>query len=394
MKSRTIIAALCIMVLFAPAVLASDYTDSLKLGKADIQSAGSLAFGPEAILFIGDSMGGSIFAIDTGDRTPGSASRIDIKGINEKVAAMLGTAADQILINDMAVNPISKKMYLAVSRGRGPSAAAVILRVDANGKIEEVSLDNIKHASVALGNAPASGEGRAAQNRLQTITDMAFVDGRVFVAGLSNEEFSSKLRSVEFPFGSANVGTSVEIYHGAHARLETNSPVRTFVPYSINNEPHILAAYTCTPLVTFPVSDLKPGQKILGRTIAELGNRNRPLDMIIYSKGGQDFILMSNSSRGVMKLPAANLDGYEHIDARVADKAGVDYETLEFTGVEQLESARRHACRDPVACREWLAGSRVDRASVVCRAIDRFSYLHGGTGWTRASNCFLWSYCE
>ena len=337
MKLRTITAALCIMVLFAPAVLASDYTDSLKSGKADIQSAGSLAFGPEAILFIGDSMGGSIFAIDTGDRTPGSASRIDIKGINEKIAAMLGTAADQILINDMAVNPISKKMYLAVSRGRGPSAAAVILKVDANGKIEEVSLDNIKHASVALGNAPASGEGRAAQNRLQTITDMAFVDGRVFVAGLSNEEFSSKLRSIEFPFGSADAGTSVEIYHGNHARLETNSPVRTFVPYSINNQPHILAAYTCTPLVTFPVSDLKPGQKILGRTIAELGNRNRPLDMIIYNKGGQDFILMSNSSRGVMKLPATGLDGYDHIGEPVADKAGVDYETLELTGVEQLD---------------------------------------------------------
>jgi len=61
------------------------------------------------------------------------------------------------------------------------------------------------------------------------------------------------------------------------------------------------------------------------------------LDMIIYNKGGQDFILMSNSSRGVMKLPATNLDGYEHIGSRVADKAGVDYETLELTGVEQLD---------------------------------------------------------
>jgi hypothetical protein len=337
MNSRTIICALCLMFVLVSPALASDYTDSLKAGKAEIRSAGSLAFGPEGILFIGDSMGGSIFAIDTGDRTSGTANKVDIKGINEKVAAMLGTAVDQVLINDMAVNPISKNMYLAVSRGRGPGAAPVILRVDVTGKIEEVSLVNVKHASVELGNAPAAGEGRAAQNRLQTITDMAFVDGRVFIAGLSNEEFSSKLRSVEFPFGGADVGTSVEIYHGNHARLETNAPVRTFVPYSINDEPYILAAYTCTPLVTFPVSDLKPGQKILGRTIAELGNRNRPLDMIIYNKGGQDFILMSNSSRGVMKLPATNLDGYEHIGSRVADKAGVDYETLELTGVEQLD---------------------------------------------------------
>ncbi len=337
MKLRAIVCVLCVVALSAPAALASDYIDSLKSGKADIQSAGALAFGPEGILFIGDSMGASIYAIDTMDRVESKAGNVSVKGVNEKVAAMLGTAADQILINDLAVNPISKKVYLAVSRGRGPDAAPMILRMDAAGKLEEVSLEKVNHAKAALPNAPAPGSGRRGQDRLQTITDVAFVDGRVFIAGLSNEEFASKLRSVEFPFASAGAGTSIEIYHGAHGRLETNSPVRTFVPYTIKNQPHILAAYTCTPLVTFPVSDLQPGQKVLGRTIAELGNRNRPLDMIIYNKAGQDYILMSNSSRGVMKLSARNLDGYEHIGSPVGDKAGVKYETLELTGVEQLD---------------------------------------------------------
>ena len=337
MKLRTFIAALAMTALFvAPA--AAQSTDSLMAGKADLQSAGVLAFGPDAILFVGDSMGAQVFALDTGDRTEGAAAHVDVSAINEKVAAILGTAADQILINDMAVNPVSKRIYLSVSRGRGPTATPVILRVDADGSLEELSLDNVKHAKVALPNAPAPGEGRAAQARLETITDLAYIDGRVFIAGLSNEEFSSKLRSVTFPFASVNSGTSVEIYHGNHGRLETNSPVRTFVPYTIDSKPHILAAYTCTPLVTFPVSELQPGQKILGRTIAELGNRNRPLDMIIYNQGGTDYILMSNNSRGVMKLPALGLDSYDHIDAPVPDMAGVPYETLdELTGVEQLD---------------------------------------------------------
>ena len=105
-----------------------------------------------------------------------------------------------------------------------------------------------------------------------------------------------------FPFAEAHAGTSVEIYHGAHGRFETRSPVRTFAPYKIGNEDHIVSAYTCTPLVKFPVSDLKPGKKIKGITIAELGNRNRPLDMIVYNKGGKDYILLANSSRGVMKI--------------------------------------------------------------------------------------------
>ena len=338
MQSRTILSVLCIVALFAVPATAQ-YTDSLQTGKAELQAAGILTFGPEGILFVGDSMGAAVYAIDTGDNTAGAAQRVDIQGIDMQVAAMLGTAPDQILINDMAVNPISKNVYLSVSRGTGPDAMPVILRVTASGSIDELSLDNVAHSKVMLPNAPEQGAGQASRARLQTITDLAFVDGRVFIAGLSNEEFSSKLRSIPFPFDSVDDGTSVEIFHGNHGRLETNSPVRTFVPYTIDNEPHILAAYTCTPLVTFAVADLQPGQKILGHTIAELGSGNRPLDMIIYSKGGADHILMSNSSRGVMKMSAQGLNGYEHIGAplRSSATAGVPYETLDLDDVEQLD---------------------------------------------------------
>ena len=37
--------------------------------------------------------------------------------------------------------------------------------------------------------------------RADTITDIAYDDGKLYVAGLSNEEFSSALRIVPFPFG-------------------------------------------------------------------------------------------------------------------------------------------------------------------------------------------------
>jgi len=106
----------------------------------------------------------------------------------------------------------------------------------------------------------------------------------------------------------------------------------------LDNKQYILAAYTCTPLVKIPVSELKPGNKVKGTTIAELGNRNRPLDMITYKKGGTDYILMANSSRGIMKLPANGLDKYRAITKPIEDKEGVPYETLaEFKGVEQLD---------------------------------------------------------
>lgn len=332
--------AVLVVALFTTVAVAADYSSSLRAGKVDLESAGAMSFGPDGILFIGDSVGAAVFAIDTQDRTPGSSpALVNVKGINEKVAAMLGTAADQILINDLAVNPISKKAYLSVSRGRGPDTIPVILRVDPSGKIEEFSLDNVKHAKVSLPNAPdAQAKDRRGRSlRLEAITDLAFVDGSLIVAGLSNEEFASKLRSIPFPFTEADQGSSVEIFHGSHGRFETRSPVRTFVPYEIKAEPHVLAAYTCTPLVKFPLSNLKPGTKVVGTTIAELGNRNRPLDMIVYQKGGQDFILMSNSSRGVMKLSTQKIETYGGITERT-DITGLPYETIEhLKGVQQLD---------------------------------------------------------
>lgn len=315
-------------------------TSVLKSGKADLKSAGPLAFGPNGILFIGDSAGAAIVAVDTGDtKAAKAAPAVDIKGINQKIAALLGTAPDQILINDVVVNPVSKNVYLSVSRGRGPDAMPVILRTDATGKITELPLDNIKHAMVNLPDAPdaAAKDSRGQSKRMETITDIGYVDGKVLVAGLSNEEFASSLRSIPYPFESVAKPASIEIFHGAHGRFETNAPVRTFVPFTINNQSHILAAYTCTPLVKIPVSELKPGNKVKGMTIAELGNRNRPLDMIVYRKDGQDFILMANSSRGVMKLSAAKLDSYSPITAQT-EKQGVPYETIAaLKGVQQLD---------------------------------------------------------
>jgi hypothetical protein len=298
-----------------------------------------MAFGPEGILFVGDSAGGAVYAFDTADTKAAKAGAVEVKGLNEKIASMLGASADQILINDVAVNPVSKNAYVAVSRGRGPEATPVILRVTPAGKIEEFQFGSAKFSQVTLPNAPSSDakDRRGQSLRQEAITDLAFVDGKLVVAGLSNEEFASNLRVIPFPFAQADRGANVEIYHGQHGRFETASPVRTFLPYKVAGQQHILAAYTCTPIVKFPLSSLKPGGKVVGVTIAELGNRNRPLDMVAYSKGGADYILMNNSSRGVMKMPAAKLDSYSGITAQT-EKAGIPYETIEsLKGVQQLD---------------------------------------------------------
>jgi hypothetical protein len=320
---------------FGPSAQAADTSTAI------LKSAGPLAFGPKGVLFVGDSLAGAVVAVETGDTAKAGSDPMDIKAVDSKIAALLGTTPDQISINDAVVNPLSKRVYFSVSRGKGPDAIPVILRTTAKGDLEEVALASSKHTSASLPNAPdASQVDRSGRSlRVESITDIEFVDDHVVVAGLSNEEFSSKLRSIKYPFAKVDGGTSVEIYHGNHGRYETNSPVRTFVSYTIDKKPYILAAYTCTPLVKFQLSDLRPGSKVVGTTIAELGAMNRPLDMIVYKKGKEDFLLMNNSARGVMKMTTDGIEAYGAITARVPEgKAGLPYETLaDLKNVMQLD---------------------------------------------------------
>lgn len=330
-----------IAVLLLAAVSAST---SLSAGLApamtgpSFASIGPLAFGPDGTLFAADRTSASIVALKLGaqasGRAPGTA---DIAGIDAKIGALLGTDAAGITITDLAVHPASKNSFVSVMRGTGPDAKAALVRVDGAGDIALVSLDTVTFTSVALPN-PAAVNPNGRGGRAQSVTDLAFVDGRVYVAGLSNEEFASKMWSVAYPFASVDRGASIEIYHGNHGALETRAPVMAFVPYRIGAELTLLAGYTCTPLVKIPVSALKAGEKVVGTTIAEFGAGNQPLDLILYKKDGRDILLMSNSRRGVMKIGTDGFAEASPITARVGGTAGVPFETIaSMVDVEQMD---------------------------------------------------------
>ena len=306
-----------------------------------LTSAGPIAFGPDGLLLISDPMDAKIYAVETGD-TEGTTEgvAIEIKDIRGKIAAMMGVKSADLRINDLAVNPINGHAYLSVTRGSGKDEQSAILVVDpTTNAISEFDVTDKKFSTTTLPNAAESKRGRRGGNqRLQAITDIAFVDNKVYVAGLSNEEFASNLRSIDYPFGNTDSGTSIEIYHGAHGKFETRSPIRTFAAMTVDDEVNLLAAYTCTPLVRIPVSQLKPKTKVKGTTIAELGNRNRPLDMVVYSKDDKDYALMANSTRGVMKIDLSNAATQTGIEKRVKGTAGVSFETIkDLKGVMQLD---------------------------------------------------------
>lgn len=322
-------------LLVAATASAASLTDGMTKGTPALESAGPVTFAPQGILLIGDTQAAKVFAIATGDKPGGTPSQdFKVEKLNEKIASLLGTTAKGILINDMAVNPETGNTFFSVSRGSGPDAKPVIVRVQTSGKIEEFPLKDVMFSQTDIPSAP----DKKATARRDVTTDLQFVDGKVIVAGLSNEEFASQLRVIPFPFASENKGTGVEIFHGAHGRVETNAPVRTLAVFDIAGQPNVLAAYQCTPLVKFPLSDLQPGAKVKGTTVAELGNRNRPLDMIVYKKDGKDYLLIANSARGVMKVNVETIDKTQGITNRINGTAGLPYDTIaDLKGIMQLD---------------------------------------------------------
>ncbi len=165
-----------------------------------LQSIGPLAIGPAGTLYAADPQAASIVALDLSAQPAGAPGTKDIDGIDQKIAAMLGTAASEITITDLKVEPKSHNSFIAVMRGKGATTSPALLRVDGDGKIDLVSLEGVKFTSVALPNAPDANPEGGRSNRSQSITNIAFNGGKVYVAGLSNEEFASKLWAVAYPF--------------------------------------------------------------------------------------------------------------------------------------------------------------------------------------------------
>jgi len=330
MRTRLLAAAIALIATACSVPAADGFTK----GTVDAKSATALTFGPKGILFIGDSAGAAIYAVDTGDTKGAGEKPVNFERIDSKIASLLGATEKDVKINDVKVNPASGNVYLAVTRGTGAGEPALV-KIDRAGELTAVTLKDVPMSKIAIPNPGAPGKGGASTS----ITSMQFAGDKLIVAGLSSEQFASTLRTFDFPFKEADKGAAIEIFHGAHGQIETRAPIRSFVPYKVGTEETVVATYQCTPLVKIPVADLKAGTKVKGTTVAELGNGNMPLDMIVYTKGGEDYILVANNNRGVMKIAAKQLAGAEAITAKPSSvTAGVKYDTIsELKGVTQLD---------------------------------------------------------
>lgn len=257
-------------------------------GTPTIKSINVISFAPEGVLLIGDGRGSQVFAVATGDTAKGKGLGKPIDGIRGVLAQTIGVPVKDFEIVDLAVNPISGKAYFAVQRK--DQKRNLILTVDGAGEIDEFALEEVTFARIPL----VTGSKAI----ISTITDVAWADDRIIAAGRSNESFASKIFSVSAPLqhDEASAGYSAETYHVSHRRWETKAPMSVVMPLKEGDKTYVVGAFSCTPVVKYPLDSLKPDAAVKGSSMIELGSGNRPLDMFSYKKDGKLFVL-SNTFR-------------------------------------------------------------------------------------------------
>ncbi len=265
-------------LLAADEVLHKPHKGDLKLGKIDV-----INFAPGGVLLIGEGSKSRVIALKTGDTTPIDGTFSEIKGFTASIAAKMGIGKDDIALIDMEVNPASGKLYVAVRNQKNKQYA--IIGISPNGEMEPVPTTDVEFVSVPLpkgDKAPVS-----------LITDVLWIDNRLIASARCNEEFASKIFSADGPLKHEKAGSmyGAETYHVSHRRWETKAPMSVMIPFEEDGKHYIVGAFSCTPVVKYPIDAIQPGAKIKGVSMIELGSGNRPLDMFAYEKNGKPRVL-------------------------------------------------------------------------------------------------------
>ena len=277
--------SLTCLLLLGAATLAQADEGNPKLEKID-----AIAFGPNGMLLVGG--GARVVTIDTGDTKESTWTKTEITKIDELLAGKLGLAAKDIEIRRLAVNPASKKAYLAVRSLK--TKQDIILTVDGAGNVAEFALENVKYTSYPLA---------VAKQAVTKLTDIVWAGNRIVAATQAGDTFGSRVFTINPNAKGELASFGTDTFHTGHNKMETKAPIACLMAYEEDGKPNVVGSFTCTPIVKYPLDNMSsPDTKVKGVTVVELGQGNTPRSMFAYEKAGKKYILISVARNN--KMPA------------------------------------------------------------------------------------------
>ncbi|VVT24894.1 hypothetical protein [Rhizobium sp. EC-SD404] len=290
--------------------------------RATVRSISAMAFGPNGRLVIADWRSDALHALALPKKEPAAEASFNVKALDAAIAKAEGLEPGRIKPTAVAMEPSNGHAVVAYKAGASPEAPARLAMVNPSGAVEIVDPAELTVSTQPLSDRPGDAliwnETPARTLLVTDIVPHELPGGgtELLVAGLANADFSSTLRRVPYPFTGEIAVSEIEMYHTVHNQIETRAPIRAMSIVELGGEEHLLAAYTCTPLVTAPLSALVDGASVRAKTIAELGFGNTPLSIMPF-----DIDYHGETSKWVMVANAAKAADLISLDAIAAANA-------------------------------------------------------------------------
>ena len=328
-----------------------------------VRSVGTLAFADADTLFVADWRGGEIHALKLPLAPDAKPRQFNLKNISAPVAKALRTRPERLRFEGMAFRPGSELAYitLSIDRARAMPEPALV-SINADGEVAVVNLAKIVKNSAPITNRPTADTvfWNDVPAAAFTVTDLVFHENKLYVAGLSNASFASTLRVYDYPFSGAATSSSVEMYHAVHDQVETRAPIRKMAIATLNGEPSLIAAYTCTPLVTIALKDLKDGAHVVGKTVAELGWGSAPVDMVSFDAGQGPMVLLTNSHKSADLMAVSDIAA---ASAQPGLSKPIQWPTQPYLGVKAIPVPISGIAKLVTQDQEFLGAMRRNEAS-------------------------------
>ena len=264
-------------------------------GNPKVKTIEAIAFGPNGLLLIGG--GARVVSVETGDTKEATWAKSEIANIDQVLAGKLGLTAKDIEIKKLVVNPASRKAYVALQSLK--TKADVILTIDGNGNVAELSLENVKYNSYDL---------MVPKLSITKVTDIAWAGGKIVAATQATDKFTgSRVFTIDPSAKGSATQVSTKTYHVGHGKWETSAPLRVLMPWEEAGKTSVVGSFTCTPIVKYEINDAKPDTQVTGSSVLELGTGNTPRSMFTYEKAGKKFILVNvarNNKKPAFDFPS------------------------------------------------------------------------------------------
>ena len=279
----------------------------------------AIKFDAEGTLYAVDTKNNEIAAYGLADKK-GKALPIQMPDLGAQLAKALGAAAEDVLVNDIAVHPTSFAVYLSVSKKGTPESRLFRIAADKKLALQEVAIAEGKKAAVKLpdGTQPF---------------DLAITPKNVILSCSGRDRtFSSELHRVPLPLAEGKLAKAqTELYHASHKAWETRAPLVAMTGFTMGGKEYIVGATKCTPVVRIPVDEIGDKAKVKTTTLLELGGGNSPISMMVYGQGPAQTLLLTHTkgaTDGAYKVPGAVLAEATKVNEQAPSRGGKNAESI------------------------------------------------------------------